>query len=178
MQAEAGTVNLARPSHWGGHRPRAAGQFVLGHILAHNRARLQPRVGLDPQLHPQLSVGVSAPGSRFPASRTKSQINFHVILMTQSLVFCYLKRNQTSSYQHATGPALSRTLLCGSCVLGFEDPEDAEVSERGWDIPETVSQLGNEQAETSPKRFYSLPAVERLRVPGRHGAIPGISPQQ
>lgn len=38
-QTEEGTVNLASPSHWEGHRPRAAGQFVLSHILAYNRTR-------------------------------------------------------------------------------------------------------------------------------------------
>lgn len=38
--------------------------------------------------------------------------------MTQPLVFCYNNRNQTSSYQHATGPAHSHTQLGGSCVLG------------------------------------------------------------
>lgn len=63
------------------------------------------------------------------------------------------------------------------CVRG-EDFEDAKMPEREWDIPETMNRLGDEQVETSPKKLYSLPAVERLRVPGHRGAVPGAFSQQ
>lgn len=134
-QTEAGTVNLANPSHWGGQRPRAAGQFVLSHILAHNRARLQPREGLNLQLHPKLSVGVSALGSRFPASRSKSQKNFCVINNT---VFGILLQQRKSDQQlpacHGAYPQVHSTVWL-LCVRG-EDLEGAKEPEREWDIPE------------------------------------------
>lgn len=95
-------------------------------------------------MHPKVSVGVPAPGSIFPASRTKSQINFHVINDTASgILLQQQKSDQQLPACHGACPQPypAGWLLC----VGGKDLEDAGVPERGCAIPEAMSQLGDEQ---------------------------------
>lgn len=56
-----------------------------------------------------------------------------------------------------------------------EDLEDARGAERGWRIPEAVSQLGDEQSGDVTQE--ALQPSGRGEVPGRHGDIPDAAPQ-